>query len=133
MGRWIDGCAADGFDAVELDNRDAFTRSRRLMDRRHNLAFARLLVRRAHRVELSVGQKNLAGFDGTRIGFDFAVSEECARYDECGRYVDHFGDQVLMVEYRDRDFRRACRDHGATHAVVRRDLALRRSYEPTYC
>lgn len=133
VGRWIEGCAADGFDAVELDNLDSFTRSKRLMERRDNLAFARLLVRRAHRAGIAVGQKNLAGFDGTRVGFDFAVSEECARYDECGRYVDHYGDQVLMVEYRTRDFREACRDHGATHAVVRRDLALRPSYEPRFC
>jgi hypothetical protein len=133
VGRWIDGCADDGFDAVELDNLDSFTRSRGLLDRGDALAFARLLVERAHDADLVVGQKNLAGFDGTRIGFDFAVSEECARYDECDRYVDHYGDQVLMVEYRSRDFRRACRDHGATHAVVRRDLALRPSYEPTYC
>ncbi len=70
------------------------------------------------------GPEEPAGFDGTRIGFDFAVSEECARYDECGRYVEHFGDQVVMIEYRDGDFREACRDFGATHAIVRRDLDL---------
>ena len=133
VGRWIDGCADDGFDAVELDNLDSFTRSRGLIGRRGALAFAELLVRRAHRADLPVAQKNLAGFDGTTIGFDMAVAEECARFDECGRYVEHYGDQVLMVEYRDRDFREACRDFGSTHAIVRRDLALRPSYEPAYC
>jgi hypothetical protein len=75
VGRWVAGCADDGFAAVELDNLDSFTRSRRLVTRAQGLAFARLLVQRAHREGLAAGQKNLAGYDGTRIGFDFAVSE----------------------------------------------------------
>ena len=133
VGPWIDGCATDGFDAVEFDNLDSFTRSHQLIKRRAGLRFARMLVRRAHRADLSAGQKNLSGFDGTAIGFDFAVSEECARYDECDRYVDHFGDQVVMIEYRAKDFREACRGYGATHAIVRRDLPLKPAYEPTYC
>ncbi len=124
VGRWTAGCADDGFAAVELDNLDSFTRSGRLVTRAHGLAFARLLVARAHREGLAVGQKNLAGYDGTRIGFDFAVSESCAQYDECDAYVDDFGDQVLMVEYRLRDFREACRQHGDDVAVVLRDLDL---------
>ena len=77
--------------------------------RRHAIAFARLLVRRAHAADLAVGQKNLAGFDGSRVGFDFAVAEECARYRECQRYVASYGRRVLVIEYRKRDFRRACR------------------------
>jgi len=77
-GRWTDRCASDGFDAVEYDNLDSFTRSHGLLERRHAIAYARLLVRRAHAADLAVGQKNLAGFDGSRIEFDFAVAEECA-------------------------------------------------------
>ena len=73
---------------------------------------------------LAAGQKNLAGFDGTTIGYDFAVSEECGRYDECRRYVDDFGDQVLMIEYRFEDFAETCTAYGATHAVVLRDREL---------
>ena len=61
-------------------------------------------MRAAHRAGLSVGQKNLAGLDGTRIGFDFAVAEECGRYRECRRYLAAYGDQVLAIEYRARDF-----------------------------
>ncbi len=38
-----------------------------------------------------------------------------------------------MIEYRDQDFAEACREFGATHAIVRRDLKLRPSYEPRYC
>ncbi len=133
VGRWVRGCARDGFDAVEFDNLDSFTRSHRLLERRDALAFARLLVKRTHRAGLAAGQKNLAGFDGTTIGFDFAVSESCAQYRECGRYVRAFGDQVVMVEYRRADFRRACASYGESHAIVLRDLDLRPGYRPRWC
>lgn len=133
VGRWISGCARSGFDAVELDNLDSFSRSQGLIDRADALAFARLLTRAAHRSGLPVGQKNLAGYDGRRVGFDFAVSEECGRYRECGAYTRYYGRQVLMIEYRRADFRRTCRGFGRTHAVVLRDLGLRPSYRPTWC
>ena len=124
VGRWTQGCAADGFDAVEFDNLDSFTRSHRLITRTQAIAFARLLVRAAHRSDLAVGQKNLAGYDGTKIGFDFAVAEQCARWRECGRYVEAYGDQVLAIEYRARDFRRACDAYGDLLPIVLRDLDL---------
>ncbi|WP_051246923.1 endo alpha-1,4 polygalactosaminidase [Nocardioides halotolerans] len=124
VGRWIAGCARDGYGAVELDNLDSFTRSDGLLTRRQATGYAALLVHRAHRNGLAVGQKNLAGYDGTRIGYDFAVAEECGRYDECGRYVAHYGDQVLMIEYRPADFAETCAAHGATHAVELRDRDL---------
>lgn len=122
--RWTAGCADDGFDAVEFDNLDSFTRSHGLLKRRHALRYARLLTKGAHRHGLAAGQKNLAGFDGHRVGYDFAVSEECGRYDECGAYVDDFGDQVLMVEYRSADFEATCAAYAGTHAVVLRDRDL---------
>jgi hypothetical protein len=121
---WMEGCAADGFAAVELDNLDSFTRSHGLLKRKHALKFAKLLTQGAHRAGLAVGQKNLAGYDGHRVGFDFAVSEECGHYDECDAYVDDFGDQVLMIEYLADDFEKTCEEYGATHAVVLRDRDL---------
>lgn len=124
VGRWTSGCARDGFDAVEYDNLDSFSRSRGLVTARHATAFARLLTATAHGAGLAAGQKNRAGWDGRKAGFDFAVSEECGRYDECGRYVESYGDQVLLVEYRPRDFARACREHGDRLAVVLRDREL---------
>lgn len=124
VGRWTEQCADDGFDSVEYDNLDSFTRSRQLLERRHAIAYARLLVRRAHRAGLPAGQKNLAGFDGTTIGFDFAVAEECGQWRECGRYAAAYGDQVLAVEYRNRAFRRTCRQYGDAWPVVRRDRNL---------
>jgi hypothetical protein len=122
--RWTARCADDGFAAVELDNLDSFTRSEGLLRRRHALRYARLLTKGAHRHGLAVGQKNLAGFDGHRVGYDFAVSEECGRYDECDAYVADFGDQVLMVEYRVADFEETCAAYGETHAIVLRDRDL---------
>ncbi len=109
---------------MEFDNLDSFTRSHRLIARRQALAFARLLVRAGHQSGLAVGQKNLAGYDGTTIGFDFAVAEQCARWRECGRYVEAYGDQVLAIEYRARDFRRACDDYGDLLPIVLRDRDL---------
>ena len=71
--------------------------------------------------------------DGTAVGFDFAIAEECARWRECGQYVDHYGRHVLAVEYRARDFRRACRRWDDRISVVRRDLALSRHGVRRWC
>jgi hypothetical protein len=122
--RWVRGCARHGYAAVEFDNLDSFTRSHGLVSKGQAVRFAALLVRAAHRSGLAAGQKNLAGFDGTRIGYDFAVAEECGRYDECRRYVADFGDQVLMIEYRAQDFAGTCTTFGADHAVELRDRDL---------
>ncbi|GAA1911096.1 endo alpha-1,4 polygalactosaminidase [Nocardioides hwasunensis] len=124
VGRWTAGCARNGFDAVEYDNLDSFSRSRGLVKARHAKAFAQLLVAQAHDAGLAAGQKNWSEWDGTRAGFDFAVSEQCGRYDECGSYVDHYGEQVLVIEYRARDFAKTCRAYGEQLAVVLRDLDL---------
>lgn len=133
VGRWVRGCAERGFDAVELDNLDSFTRSHGLLTRRQAIAYARLLVRAAHDAGLAAGQKNLAGFDGRTVGYDFAVAEECGRYDECSSYVRHFGRRVLVVEYRRQDFRATCRHFGARLAVVLRDRGLTPSGVHRWC
>jgi hypothetical protein len=133
IGAWTERCAADGFDAVEYDNLDSFTRSHRLIMRHQALAFARMLVGRAHAADLLVGQKNLAGWNGTRSGFDFAVSEECGRWRECSRYEESYGDQVLAIEYRRRDFRRTCHQYGDEWPVVLRDLALTPTGKHDWC
>jgi hypothetical protein len=124
VGAWTRGCAAKGFDAVEFDNLDSYTRSRRMIRRVQAVAYARLLVRAAHGAGLAAGQKNLSDFNGRLVGYDFAVAEECGRYRECGDYVAHYGGRVLAVEYRQADFAWTCAHYGARLAVVRRDLAL---------
>ena len=123
VGRWIDGCAADGFDAVELDNLNSFARSHGLISRADARHFAAMLIGRAHVVGLAVGQKNWVelGARGPRLGFDFAIAEECGRWRECAGYVATYGDHVLDVEYRGQDFAWACSNFPAL-SIVRRDL-----------
>ena len=124
VGRWIDGCATVGFDAVELDNLDSWSRSHRLIRPRHNKALARRLVARAHHAGLAVAQKNWAEWDGRVAGFDFAVAEECGRWHECGAYVRHYGRRVLVIEYRRADFDVTCARWGSVLPVVLRDREL---------
>ncbi len=123
VGRWTERCADDGFDAVEYDNLDSFSRSHRLVTRRQARSFARLLASRAHAAGLPAGQKNWAEWDGSHV-FDFAVAEECGRWRECESYRESYGDRVLAIEYRRRDFRRTCDAFGRAWPVVLRDLAL---------
>jgi hypothetical protein len=124
MGRWTDRCAKDGFDAVEYDNLDSFGRSHHLVSRVDNKRYAALLVKAAHAAGLAAAQKNWAEWDGTSVGFDFAVAEQCAQYHECGSYVDSYGRHVLAVEYHPKAFRRACADWSPKIAFVRRDVDL---------
>lgn len=130
VGEWIDGCAAAGYDAVEFDNLDTYTRSDDLLRADDNLALATLLVERAHRAGLAAGQKNAAE-DAERLradaGFDFAVVEECAYYDECAAYTDVYGEAVVAIEYTDaidRPFDDLCADPAMPASLVLRDRDL---------
>jgi len=124
VGVWTRRCAAHGYDAVEFDNLDSYTRSHSLLTRRQATSYAHLLVRSAHRAGLAAGQKNLSDFNGRGIGYNFAVAEECGRYRECSDYTAHYGRRVLSIEYRRADFRWTCSHYGAQLPVVLRDLAL---------
>lgn len=121
VGAWVDGCADAGYEAVELDNLDSWTRSKRLLTRSQALAYAALLSARAHDAGLAVAQKNVAGLDGRPVGFDFAVAEECGRYRECAAYTEVYGDRVVAVEYRRADFAWTCARFGDRLPVVLRD------------
>ncbi|WP_411082987.1 endo alpha-1,4 polygalactosaminidase [Streptomyces sp. cmx-18-6] len=134
VGGWIDGCAKAGFQAVEPDNLDSYERSGGRLTRAHNAAFAKLLATRAHAAGLAIGQKNTTDLLGKRkaIGFDFAVAEECGRYDECADYAAAYGNRVFVIEYTARDFARACSAVGAKLSVVHRDLDVRPSGRPGY-
>ncbi|MFH9610931.1 endo alpha-1,4 polygalactosaminidase [Streptomyces sp. NPDC017448] len=134
VGGWIEGCAASGFQAVEPDNLDSYERSGGLLAPAHNAAFAKLLADRAHAAGLAIGQKNTTDLLERReeIGFDFAVVEECGRYDECGDFATAYDDRVFVVEYADRDFAKACSSVGAKVSVVRRDLDVVPAGRPGY-
>lgn len=127
---WITGCASDGFDAVEFDNLDSYTRSGGALDLDDNLALAAELVDAAHAAGLAAGQKNAAE-DAAALrehaGFDFAVVEECAAYEECEAYTEVYGSQVIDIEYTDqlpRSFAEMCADADAPASMVLRDRDL---------
>ncbi|MFE1994779.1 endo alpha-1,4 polygalactosaminidase [Streptomyces parvulus] len=124
VGTWIDACADKGFQAVEPDNYDSYTRSKRLLDAADAQAFVKLLAERAHAGGLAIGQKNTVELAGNRVanGLDFAVAEECGEWDECGDYTAEFGDHVIVVEYTAEGLRKACSGFGDTLSIVRRDL-----------
>lgn len=123
VNRWIDGCAEKGFDAVEPDNYDSYTRSRHLLTAEDATAFMKLLSRHAHARHLAIGQKNTAELAGRRgrTGLDFAVAEECGQYGECGVYAKAFDDRVMDIEYTDRGLRSALAHWGGRLSIVRRD------------
>lgn len=50
----LEDCAAHGFDAVEIDNLDSYTRSAGLLTADDNVALAAQLVRSAHAVGLAI-------------------------------------------------------------------------------
>ncbi|MFF5624123.1 endo alpha-1,4 polygalactosaminidase [Microbacterium sp. NPDC012755] len=130
VGPWIDGCADAGFDAVEFDNLDSYTRSDGALSLDDNLALAAMLVDRAHAAGLAAGQKNAAEDAAVlheQAGFDFAVTEECAVYRECPRYTEVYGGHVIDIEYADelpRSFAEMCADEESPASMVLRDRDL---------
>lgn len=126
-------CATAGFDAVELDNLDSWTRSDGLLTQDDAVALAGLLVDTAHGLGLAVAQKNTPqlGTDGRdAVGFDLAVAEECVRYDECAAYTDVYGDAVVDIEYVEPGQQaeelaaEVCASPGRPARLVVRDLGL---------
>ncbi|MHB9857305.1 endo alpha-1,4 polygalactosaminidase [Streptomyces sp. YIM S03343] len=124
VNHWIDGCAAKGFDAIEPDNYDSYTRSQDLLTADDATAFITLLSRHAHSRRLAIGQKNTSELAGQRrrAGLDFAVAEECGEYDECGVYAKAFDDRVLVIEYTDSGLSKALKSYGNRLSIVRRDV-----------
>ena len=134
----LDACAAKGFDAVEIDNLDSYTRSDGLLTVDDALALASLYADTAHAAGLAIAQKNAAEL-GTRgrddAGFDFAVTEECHRFDECALYTDVYGEHVLDIEYTDDlrgDFADVCADPQVPVSTILRDRDLTRPGDDDY-
>ncbi|MEU9979035.1 endo alpha-1,4 polygalactosaminidase [Streptomyces sp. NPDC051014] len=124
IGARMSGCAKKGFQAVEPDNLDSYERSHGRIKKADNAAFAKLLAERAHTDGLAIGQKNTVAMlpDRRKIGFDFAVAEECGQYDECDAYAKAYGNRVFVIEYTNKGFEKACSKWAAELAVVKRDL-----------
>ncbi|BDZ48040.1 hypothetical protein GCM10025867_02810 [Frondihabitans sucicola] len=104
IGTTITECRDKGFKAVEFDNLDSYSRSKAALTLDDAVAFAKLLVARAHADGLAASQKNtaeLASRGKNDIGFDFVTTEECDRYSECGSFTKVYGKLVYDIEYTD--------------------------------
>lgn len=137
VGAWIDGCAESGFQAVEPDNLDSYERSQGKPTRSHNAAFAAMLAERAHASGLAIGQKNTTDLlpRSSAIGFDFAVTEECAHFDECDAYAEAYDGRVFAVEYEgegDIGFDESCSAWQDRVSLVLRDLDVLPATEKGY-
>ncbi|GAA2706703.1 endo alpha-1,4 polygalactosaminidase [Actinoplanes palleronii] len=125
VGAWIDACATKGFKAIESDNLDSYTRSKGLLTQAQAIAYATELNSRAHAKGLAAGQKNtadLSSANAKKAGFDFAVAEECADFDECDAYTASYGNNVIVIEYSRSGFTKACKAYAGTLSIVLRDV-----------
>ncbi|MEQ1737814.1 MAG: endo alpha-1,4 polygalactosaminidase, partial [Rhodoglobus sp.] len=133
-------CDAKGFDAVEIDNLDSWTRSDDALTIDDNIAMAAAYAEQAHSLGLAIAQKNGAGSSHRfrdEVGFDFVVSEQCMRYDECAEYLDVYDGLVFDIEYPaddggTSDFAAACATAGRPESMILRDLDLAPAGEPGY-
>ena len=141
--RMVAGCAKKGFEAVEFDNLDSWTRfddtplkGRVPFGRAQAIAYAELLADLAHRYGLAAAQKNAPGLPRAvsrgRIGFDFAIAEQCGRWNECRRYREVYGNRVIAIEYSLKAFRATCRRFGSRLSVALRDVNVSRPGSGTY-
>lgn len=129
VGAWIRGCADSGFSAVEIDNLDSYTRSDGALSVKDNLALAAAYARIAHDAGLAIAQKNTADQSAElkAAGYDFAVTESCFQFAECGSYTDVYR-VVLDIEYTDElgedGFGRACASSERPQSMILRDHSL---------
>jgi hypothetical protein len=123
VGGWIAGCGKAGFDAVEIDNLDSYTRSGGQLKEQNAVDFVKLLADTAHKNGLAIAQKNSSELVRRRaeMGTDFVVAEEC------NRYRDH----VLIIEYRREDFEAGCATYPGL-SIILRDLNLVKKGESAY-
>ena len=130
IGTSIDRCQRNGFQAVEFDNLDSWTRSLNMLTMVDNIALAEQLVARAHADHLAAGQKNTVelGTRGrTQIKFNFAVAEQCHFYGECSQYIRAYGPRVIDIEYAAHlrgTFAQICADPTTPKMTILRDMDL---------
>ncbi len=101
----LDHAVTRGCDAVEPDNVDGYLNDTGFdLTEADQLAFNRWLATEAHARGLSVGLKNCPEIaDLLEPDFDWALSEECAAYEECESFTPFLtaNKAVFHVEYVD--------------------------------
>jgi len=133
VGGWIDGCASAGFNAIEIDNLDSYSRSQGLLVEDNNVAAMALFAAHAHAKGLAIAQKNSSELVPRKaeLATDFVVAEECNRYSECTAYTAGYGDHVIVIEYRQQDFATGCTAF-PNLSIILRDLDLVMPPDPAY-
>lgn len=124
VGAWINGCAAKGYKAVELDNFDSYTRSGGLLTAANAVDVLSRLVTIGHAAGVAVAQKNASDLSATAkaAGADFAVAEQCQQYTECPSYTSVYGAHVIEIEYKAASFTAACSARSGQISVILRDV-----------
>lgn len=126
---WIEGCESAGYAAVEIDNLDSYTRAGELLTAEDNIAMAIQYATIAHQAGLAIAQKNTADQSALlrRAGYDFAITESCVEYRECGDYAKQYP-VVLDVEYTDElgsdAFAAECKNPDRPPVIIMRDHDL---------
>jgi hypothetical protein len=131
----LDLCAERGFDAVEMDNVDAYANDSGFdLTAEDQIEFNRWLASEARERGLSPGLKGTAELAGDLVDdFDWALVEQCIEYDECEAFRPFVDDDkaVFVVEYEgseDEVCRRASELDGMV--VMRADYALDGPVDP---
>ncbi|MEO8261683.1 MAG: endo alpha-1,4 polygalactosaminidase, partial [Pseudolysinimonas sp.] len=143
---WFLQCKNDGYDAIEPDNIDLEVRSSGLETHAQVREYLKLLVTYAHSIGMAIGQKNAVTDDNENpewqtdgptfvdgvSGFDFAIAEECGRYDECGTFTAMYPGRVYVVEYNTTGWNKGCTGWGSTLSVIQRNVDVRPSGSSGY-
>ena len=99
----LDLCKQKGFDGVEPDNVDGYTNNSGFpLTYGDQIKYNKFLAEEAHKRGLSVGLKNdLDQVTDLLPYFDWALNEECFKYEECGKLIPFIraGKAVFQVEY----------------------------------
>jgi hypothetical protein len=122
---WMVGCQQAGYQAIEIDNLDSYTRSQGLLTADDAVAMMAAFAGAAHQLHMPIAQKNSADLVARRseLGTDFAVAEECNHYSECDSYTGGYGDRVIVIEYVRADFTTGCAAYPQLSIILRdRDL-----------
>jgi len=92
-----------GFDGVEPDNVDGYANSSGFdLSYKEQIRFNKLIAKEAHNLNLAVALKNdLAQIKELEPFFDFAINEQCHKYNECDKLKPFINNNkaVLNAEY----------------------------------
>jgi hypothetical protein len=125
IGNRLVECAQNSYQAIEIGNLDSYTRSQGLLLEQQAVYLMKMYTDAAHALGRPVAQKNAPALVARKaeLGTDFALVEECNRDNNCETYKTGYGDNVLVIEYRQQDFDAGCAAY-PNWSIVLRDEAF---------